>query len=407
MKSKIFLILIFILFEIIGFSQCLTNESDYKNYFKENLNKLDQIEGIYSISSTYTKYLDGELIGTNDEPNSATCSIIRNGQEFILCYSPSNYSVINYSKFSSTAIEGLYLWKNSNSQFNVVDGANAKLTNGKLLQFTYKGSREEIIQHYKEASESYQREHGGKVRVSQDKIDDLYRKTQLIHEYKLIKIFPTGQEKIEAKKNEISSGTGFAISSKPYIVTNYHVIEGAREINVRGINNEYSLTYPADIVLIDKNNDLAILKIRDEKIIVNEIPYTISGKLSDVGENIFVLGYPLRATMGDELKLTNGIISSRTGFQTDISTYQISAPVQPGNSGGPVFNSDGVLIGIINAKHIGAENVSYAIKTTYLLNLIDLLSEKVNSSKFNQLAGKSLPEQVKVIRNFVYIIESN
>jgi len=406
MKIKIILVLSFLLIEIVGLSQCKNNESEFKNYFKENLSTLDPIEGIYSINYTHSKYINGDLIGKDEYPNSANCAIIRSGQDFLICYLPPNNSVINYSKFSSTSIEGLYLWKNSDSQFNVVDGANAKLTNGKLLDFTYKGSREEIIQHYKDADEAWRREHSG-IRTTQDMRDQLYRDTQLIHQYKLIKIFPTGQEKIEIKKNEISSGTGFAISSKPYIVTNYHVIEGANEIKVRGINNDYSLTYPADVVLADKNNDLAILKIKDEKIMLNEIPYTISGKLSDVGENVFVLGYPLRATMGDELKLTNGIISSRTGFQSDVSSYQISAPVQPGNSGGPVFNSDGILIGIINAKHAGAENVSYAIKTTYLLNLIDLLSEKVSPSKINQLTGKSLPEQVKVIRNFVYIIESN
>ena len=62
---------------------------------------------------------------------------------------------------------------------------------------------------------------------------------------------------------------------------------------------------------------------------------------SEVGEEVFVLGYPLTATMGDEIKLTTGVISSKSGFQGDISQYQISAPVQPGNSGGPLFDSKG------------------------------------------------------------------
>lgn len=66
--------------------------------------------------------------------------------------------------------------------------------------------------------------------------------------------------------------------------------------------------------------------------------------------------------MGDEIKLTTGVISSKTGFQGDVSLYQISAPIQPGNSGGPLFDNKGNLIGIVNAKHKGAENVGYAIK---------------------------------------------
>ena len=81
----------------------------------------------------------------------------------------------------------------------------------------------------------------------------------------------------------------------------------------------------------------------------------------------------MRATMGDEVKLTNGIISSKSGFQGDVTSYQITAPVQQGNSGGPLFDSKGNIIGIINAKHAGAENASYAIKASYLMNLIDLM----------------------------------
>ncbi len=80
--------------------------------------------------------------------------------------------------------------------------------------------------------------------------------------------------------------------------------------------------------------------------------------MSDVGETVYVSGYPLRATMGDEIKLTNGI---KSGFQGDITNYQISVPVQPGNSDGPLPDSNGNVTGVISAKHIGAENVSYAV----------------------------------------------
>ncbi len=100
-------------------------------------------------------------------------------------------------------------------------------------------------------------------------------------------------------------------------------------------------------------------------------------------------------------------ISSKTGFQGDIGSYQISAPVQPGNSGGPLFDSQGNLIGIINAKHIGAENASYAVKSRYLLNLMDLLSEPPEFPSKNLLVGKSLPSQVEIVKKFVYIIEVN
>jgi len=89
----------------------------------------------------------------------------------------------------------------------------------------------------------------------------------------------------------------------------------------------------------------------------------------------------------------------------DINSYQLTVPVQPGNSGGPLFNKHGELIGIINAKHTEAENASYAIKSNYLLNLFNLLDTKPELSGQNELEGLPLSEQVKIIKKFVYIIE--
>lgn len=110
--------------------------------------------------------------------------------------------------------------------------------------------------------------------------------------------------------------------------------------------------------------------------------------------------------MGDEIKLTNGIVSSKTGFQGDITSYQISAPVQPGNSGGPLFDKQGNLIGIINSKHASAENVSYGVKSSYLTGLIELLPSPPRLQTINLLTGKSLTQQVELVKKFVYIIET-
>jgi S1-C subfamily serine protease len=220
-----------------------------------------------------------------------------------------------------------------------------------------------------------------------------------------IKLFPTSSTS-KMPKDIANSGTGFALTSNGYIVTNYHVIEGASNIKVKGINGSFSTSYNAKVIVTDKNNDLAIIKIEDNLHYNNfKIPYTIKSIPTAVGENVFVLGYPLRASMGDEIKLTNGIISSKTGFQGDITSYQISAPIQPGNSGGPLFDKFGNLIGVINAKHIGAENVSYAIKVSYLKNLIDLLPTEPTLNNINVLKNLSLSDQVKQLNKFVYIIE--
>lgn len=224
-----------------------------------------------------------------------------------------------------------------------------------------------------------------------------------------LKLYPTANDNViqSGNQSKLTSGTGFGISSNGIIVTNFHVIDGAKIIKVRGVNLDFNKTYKAKVLVSDKNNDLALIKIDDYGFSsLGTIPYTIKTGLAGVGENIFVLGYPLRATMGDEIKLTNGIVSSRTGFQGDITSYQISAPVQPGNSGGPLFDSQGNLIGIINAKHVGAENASYAVKSSYLTNLIDLLPSPPKLPTVNSLTGKTLTQQMKLAKKFVYIIET-
>lgn len=215
------------------------------------------------------------------------------------------------------------------------------------------------------------------------------------------------ESKRAESKNPLMNGSGFGISTDGYIATNYHVVKGSEFLYVKGINGDFTKRYKAAIAVKDEANDLVILKIQDENFTgwSDSIPYTIRTGLAEVGENIFVLGYPLTTSMGDEIKLTNGIISSKTGFKGTISLYQVSAPVQPGNSGGPLFDESGNLIGIVSAKHLEAENVSYAIKSNYLTNLMALLPNPPTLSTREQLKGKSLPEQVKAVRDFIVLIE--
>jgi S1-C subfamily serine protease len=223
------------------------------------------------------------------------------------------------------------------------------------------------------------------------------------------KIYPQIYDDIKVINSPIkhSSGSGFAISSNGIIVTNHHVISNAKKIYVRGINSDFDLLYTAKIILSDNNNDLALIQIDDNNFkSIGKIPYRIKSKLSEVGEDVFVLGYPLRSTMGNEIKLTNGIVSSQTGFQGSINSYQISAPIQPGNSGGPLFDKQGNIIGIINAQHAGAQNASYAIKSNYLSNLIELLPNNLNLPTMNLLSEKTLVQQVEIVKNFIYIIET-
>ena len=238
---------------------------------------------------------------------------------------------------------------------------------------------------------------------------------QVHFDYTFSKTYPSEEMYYRAKEEEHRvaienntpkqwSGTGFALNDG-YIVTNYHVIDGAKSISIQGVKGNFDTHYAVTIVGCDKNNDLALLKISDSNFTgFGPIPYAISNTTSEVGEDVFVLGYPLTSTMGDEIKLTTGIISSRTGFQGDVALYQISAPIQPGNSGGPLFDKKGNVIGIVSAKHSGAENVGYAIKTMYLRNLVESCANASIIPTNNTISTLALTGKVKKEKSFVFFI---
>lgn len=201
------------------------------------------------------------------------------------------------------------------------------------------------------------------------------------------------------------TGTGFALKNG-YIVTNYHVIDNAAVIHVHGFNGNMQLGIAASVFAVDKVHDLAIIKVYNSNgVSVGDIPYAISNQTLDVGEDVWTLGFPLTQLLGNEIKLTNGIVSSRSGYKGDYSLYQITTPVQPGNSGGPLFDSKGNVVGIVNAGVPGADNVGYAIKGSYLIDLLsrnNLLAYLPNN---NSISSLTLKEQVKRIKNCVFLLK--
>jgi S1-C subfamily serine protease len=207
------------------------------------------------------------------------------------------------------------------------------------------------------------------------------------------------------------NGSGFFISREGYIATNYHVIDNANQIEVEFKYNNKVVVYNAEVILSDKQNDLAIIKISDNKYNrIKSIPYSIGYNNADVGLEVFALGFPMALSlMGKEIKFTDGKISSKSGFNGDITSYQIQVPIQPGNSGGPLFDMSGNLIGItsstINRKLDKTENVNYAIKTNYLMNLINSLDEDLNLSNSSSIKNLKLTDKIKRLSEFVVLIK--
>lgn len=222
--------------------------------------------------------------------------------------------------------------------------------------------------------------------------------------YDFIRDYPTVSD-YELYKEAEWTGSGFAIADG-YIATNYHVANAAKVIRIRGVNGDMEKSYSGHVVARDKEHDLAIIKIVDNSFEgFGQIPYCFNDASVSVGDDVFVLGYPLTSTMGNEIKLTDGIISSYTGYRGDESMYQISAPVQPGNSGGPLFNHNGNVVGVVCGKHKDAENANYAIKVSHLYKLIESSGYKLKLPENGKLRGEKLSSQYKKIQGFVYLIE--
>ena len=172
-----------------------------------------------------------------------------------------------------------------------------------------------------------------------------------------------------AAKQVGGSGTGFFVSSSGLIVTNHHVIDGAAEILVTVPTGEQ---LKAQVISKSASTDLAVLKIDYET--GNYMNFASPG-VADIGDDVFTLGFPISDILGKEVKYSEGVINSLSGIQGDATFFQISVPIQPGNSGGPLVNQAGDVVGIVTAtaaveefyKATGSlpQNVNWAVKGAY------------------------------------------
>ena len=213
-----------------------------------------------------------------------------------------------------------------------------------------------------------------------------------------------GKETLPAASGNFS-GTGFALTSEGYIVTSYHVIQGADSLLIEGRNRQ---RYHAEPVYSDVKHDLAILRITDKKFTgFGRLPYAIRSGQADLGERVFTLGYPREDVVYGE-----GSLSARSGFEGDTAFYQVSIPVNPGNSGGPLLDERGNLIGVVSGRQNDAQSAAFATKSSYLVHLVDSLAAAKSAAdypyhlpRFGQLAGTGRPQQLKKLQDYVFIVK--
>ncbi len=199
------------------------------------------------------------------------------------------------------------------------------------------------------------------------------------------------------------SGTGFALTADGYLVTSYHVIQGADSLLIEGRDQQH---YHAETVYADRAHDLAILRIKDRDFNgFGRLPYTFKAGQADLGERVYTLGYPREDVVYGE-----GALSARSGFGGDTAFYQVSIPVNPGNSGGPLLDERGNLIGVVSGRQSDAQSAAFATKSSLLLRLVDSLAKKQPAEPYrlphaNRLAGTPRPQQIKKLQDFVFVVK--
>ena len=198
----------------------------------------------------------------------------------------------------------------------------------------------------------------------------------------------------------ISGGSGFLIDTKGFIITNAHVLKGNGAIVINNTGQEFN----ASIVYADKSSDLALLKIDDTDFVQpKSLPYSIRKKTTELGEEVYTLGYPRN---DNDIVYGKGYLSAQSGFEGDSNAYQIQISANPGYSGAPIFNDNAELIGIINTRQKQAEGVAFAIKSSKIYDLIDA-AEKETPNKTNIKFTKSSShngDRKKIINNLQHYI---
>lgn len=204
----------------------------------------------------------------------------------------------------------------------------------------------------------------------------------------------------------LSVGTAWGVD-KGYLVTASHVIQGGAEIEIYDNGEKVG---DARVVADDPANDLAILKFKPSKPGKLAI-LPIAPKAANLGRSVFVLGYPEPDSLGQRIKMTAGEVSSTAGYQDDARFLQISAPIQQGNSGGPVITWDGTVVGVVEAKlthfsdrkdALSPEMVNYALKASYLRPMLEDLPDLANYTVVK--AAGSHDQLVAAARKAVYMV---
>lgn len=197
------------------------------------------------------------------------------------------------------------------------------------------------------------------------------------------------------------SGTGFALSNDGYLITNYHVVDGAEDIRVLLRSGKQ---LQARVIAYEPKNDIALLRITDKSFRFGkgELPYSFLPGKAVLGSAIFTLGFPQ-----EEIVYNEGYISSRNGFEGDSNQYRLEVPSGPGQSGAPVVDATGTVVGIIRSKDEETEGTTYAVTSKTLLRLLKDVprDRRPKLPQGNKLNGMSRTQQIDRLQDYTCMIQ--
>ena len=198
---------------------------------------------------------------------------------------------------------------------------------------------------------------------------------------------PPPPSKEESPASRVSQGTGFFVSKDGYLITNEHVVESCQKIDAITVSGQ---RIPLRTIRVSKADDLALLKSTSNVNLGAIASFRESAKISQ-GEAIVAYGFPLAGLLASAGNVTTGNVTALAGLRDDGRHIQISAPIQPGNSGGPLVDSNGLLVGVIVSKldaikvaNVTADipqNINFAIKASAVINIMDANSVKYEVKK--------------------------
>ena len=212
-----------------------------------------------------------------------------------------------------------------------------------------------------------------------------------------------------SEEYNIGFGTGFAITSDGYIATNHHVIDDAQYIAIYDGNYNSFVSYNAVVVASDSINDLAILRIDDEKFEgFGPLPYDININTSRVGESVFYMGFPQPQIFSFSIQTSIGAITAEHPIYKSI--YITSVDIDHGSSGSPLFDNNGNVIGVMSSmitNEFTSIKANIAVKSTYLHTLARQAGIDNKLHHENQIMELSHPDRIEAITPYVFLIATH